>query len=595
MGDHSAAKGISSGRVEVAYRKAKPPTDPSARRRPFEPGTERLGAGSVHSKGGLPLPCDITVERDTAMPLRDGTTIYVDIFRPSGGADLPSVIGWGPYGKEGGSLALDDFPMRAGVPRGVVSGLQMFEGPDPAFWCAHGYAVVNADPRGVGYSEGDIAFWGAQEARDGYDLVEWVAQQPWSNGKVGLTGNSWLAILQWFIAAEHPPHLAAIAPWEGASDLYRDDLMRGGIPNPGFNDSIISGLSGQGYVEDTSAMAKAYPLMNSYWEDKAAPLEKIDVPAYVVASWTNHLHSRGTLEAFRRLASADKWLRVHNTMEWHDYYTPRYRDELLRFFDRYLRGLNNGWDAMPHVRLSVLDAGGTDDVDRPEDRWPPERFEPRKLYLDAGSSVLTDRLPLPTEQVRYRADDGDSAASFGYAFSRDVEIIGYPKLLLWVEAVGSNDMDLFVQLQKLSKRGRLLASQTMPLPNKVATLLARLASRLKLKQTGLLFFTGPAERLRVSHRELDPERSTPTEPFHTHTSEQPLSEGEIVPVEVGLGPIAMRFRAGEQLRVVIAGHDLVRFPVPGAPPVLRNTGEHVIHTGAERDSHLLIPVADAVG
>ena len=76
--------------------------------------------------------------------------------------------------------------------------------------------------------------WDRQEGRDCYDVVEWLTEQEWCSGKVGMSGTSYLAVAQWFTAAEQPPHLAAINPWEGVSDVYRDLVMRGGIPDTGF-------------------------------------------------------------------------------------------------------------------------------------------------------------------------------------------------------------------------------------------------------------------------------------------------------------------------------------------------------------------------
>lgn len=82
----------------------------------------------------------------------------------------------------------------------------------------------------AGDSEGDIRYWGTAEGRDGYDAIEELAKLPWSNGKIGLAGNSWLAMSQYYIAAEEPPHLAAIAPLEGLADGFREESFRGGIP-----------------------------------------------------------------------------------------------------------------------------------------------------------------------------------------------------------------------------------------------------------------------------------------------------------------------------------------------------------------------------
>lgn len=152
--------------------------------------------------------------------------------------------------------------------------MQKFEGPDPAYWVQHGYAIINPDVRGAYNSEGIILFFGSDYGRDGEDLIEWTAQQPWSNGKVGMSGNSWLAISQWFVAAQNPKHLAAFAPWEGLSDCYREVATRGGVVMPEFvkmlTDSFAS--TDDGGVEDCIAQLEN-PTIDKYWDDKAADLE----------------------------------------------------------------------------------------------------------------------------------------------------------------------------------------------------------------------------------------------------------------------------------------------------------------------------------
>ena len=591
--------------MEVLYRKARPVDDPIGRYPGFQPGTTTLKAGTVVKPGALALPCDILFERDVAVPLRDGVTLYADVFRPADDADLPAIVAWSPYGKQGGFEDLDHMPFRAGVPKAAVSGLQKFEGPDPAYWCAHGYAVLNVDSRGAFMSEGDVHFWGGQDGRDGYDVVEWIAAQEWSNGRVGLAGNSWLAIAQWFIAAERPPHLAAIAPWEGLVDVYRYDVCRGGIPDTGFMERTIDGTCGNGRVEDPPAMLKRHPLMNEYWRDKAARVEEIEAPAYVVASWTNPVHSHGTLPGFERLGAEKKWLRVHNTMEWPDFY--QHQDDLNRFFDRYLNGAENGWESTPRVRLSVLDPGDSDVVDRPEREFPPARTQFVPLYLDAtaeeggrAGGTLASESPSAERVTEYSADHGKEStgrenaareAVFTYTFDRDTEVVGYLKLRLWVEARGAEDMDVFVKVQKLSRRGRLLFVPTIPVPSRLMRRVLPLLFRRGKKELALIYFTGPDGRLRVSRRALDPERSTPARPHLSFDRDAPLSPGESVPVEIALRPLGMRWRAGEQLRLVVAGYNLSPVPLPGvAAPRLVNQGTHLIHTGGRYDSHLLLPV-----
>jgi predicted acyl esterase len=191
----------------------------------------------------------------------------------------------------------------------------------------------------------------------------------------------------WFSAAERPPHLAAIAPWEGMSDYYRNMALRGGIPTGDeFVDFILTNfVRGTGTVEDVPRNVIDNPLYNAYWQSKRAEVEKIDVPAYVVASWTQ-LHSSGTLAAYRALTS-EKWLRVHNTHEWPDFYEQKHIEELRRFFDHYLLGADNGWESTPRVRLSVIDPGGTDVVDQAETEFPLSRTTFQALYLDGDNLI----------------------------------------------------------------------------------------------------------------------------------------------------------------------------------------------------------------
>lgn len=112
-----------------------------------------------------------------------------------------------------GTTLLEDFPLRAGVPKHWLSGLQKWEAPDPAWWCQHDYAIINVDTRGAFTSEGDLILHGHQEAEDGAEFTTWVSEQPWCSGKVAFTGNSWLAMMQWKIGSLRPKGLSALAPW----------------------------------------------------------------------------------------------------------------------------------------------------------------------------------------------------------------------------------------------------------------------------------------------------------------------------------------------------------------------------------------------
>jgi hypothetical protein len=522
----------------------------------FFPGapSETVPAGTILAPGTKALPCDIIWEHDVPIVLRDGITIYVDIFRPAGATGkLPTLIGWSPYGK---SLPHDPTEHFMGtVPGEWVSGLTRFEGPDPAFWCNEGYAVINVDNRGAFMSEGKIHYWGSVDSADGYEVIEWAAQKEWSNGKVGLYGTSWFAISQWFIAATQPPHLAAIAPW-GAHlfDQYRYEFYRGGIPNWFFNMYITSGMTGgdisgvnPNLAEQPWKMVEEgrFPLMAPYWEDKIADMKNIKIPTYIAGPYGVDI------EGFKAISSKKKWLRIHNAGEWHDQYDPVSVQDVLSFYDRYLKGVSNDWEKTPAVRLTVLDPGGTE-VDRTASSWPLKETQYRKFFLDASNGTLSRHPTVKESSVSY--DALTEQTTFTITFPEDTDVVGHLKLRLWVETDGNNDMDLFATVRKVN-----------PADEKD-------------------FSVGPNGQIRASLRELDPELSTHFQPVHKFRENKFLSEGQLVPVDIDLLTTGLIFRAGETLRLTVAGNKLAGT----AHPV--NVGNHIIHTGLKHQSYLQLPI-----
>ena len=128
----------------------------------------------------------LRIERNVAVPLRDGVRILIDIYTPQlASQPLPLLLGWSPYGKHNVS---DRLPWPAAdVASGWISRHTAFEAPDPLYWCRNGYAVVYPDPRGSWYSEGELRHGGIGEAEDCHDLIEWLGRRPWSNGRIGMT------------------------------------------------------------------------------------------------------------------------------------------------------------------------------------------------------------------------------------------------------------------------------------------------------------------------------------------------------------------------------------------------------------------------
>ncbi|MFE6365801.1 CocE/NonD family hydrolase [Streptomyces sp. NPDC057806] len=555
----------------------------------FEPGTRTLEAGSQIAPPFKPLPVDIVLDKDVAVTLRDGVTIHVDVFRPAGAEKVPVIVAWSPYGKGQGTSAsvMGIFGM-VGLDNAVVSGLAKFEGPDPAYWCARGYAICNPDIRGVANSEGDSVVWDRQEGRDCYDLIEWLGVQDWCTGKVAMSGTSYLAVSQWFTAAEQPPHLAAINPWEGVSDVYRDLVLRGGMPDTGFAEQLQNNsFWGNGRREDILTEAERHPLMDDLWENKIPEFERITTPAYVVASYSNTLHTAGTFRAWRRMASEGKWLRIHNTQEWPDYYDEANTEDLRRFFDRYLKGEDNGWEQTPRVRYSLLDLHGGDRVNLPAEQFPPADVQLTKYYLDGRSRTLTTQAPSAEATAGYTVGSNPDVVSFVTRFDQETVLVGYPKAHLWVEAKGHDDMDLFVLVQKLDAYGTPL--QQFTVPNQGA-----LIQDVTERGASILRYKGSDGRLRVSMRHLDEALSTEDVPAHSFDRVEKLSAGEVVDIEIDLLPLGLTFSPGEQLRFVVSGRSLLGTMMPGNREYAAdNKGQHIVHTGGERASYLQLPVKPA--
>lgn len=506
----------------------------------------------------------IICEQDVAVKMRDGVTIYTDIFRPKNSTDqIPVIVSWSWFGKRPGE-GMSEWQIM-GVPPQTVSNLAKFESPDPMYWCYNGYAVANVDVRGAGHSEGNVHMFTHQDSEDGYDFIEWIAQQEWCNGKVGMAGNSGVAMHQWRIAAYQPPHLACIAPWEATTDLYRESIYEGGIPALSFNEFIAAQVTGPGGVDDQVAMARKYPFMNGYWQDKIPDFSKIRLPIYATAGFS-HFHLRGSVQAFRKAKSRKKWIRMHRDFEWPDSYNPDNLEDLKRFYDRYLKDIHNGWELTPKVRIDVMDAFDCDyQVQRKENEFPLERTEYKRYYLDATSMTMQDRPVVQTSSVSYEGNTQE--AVFDMEFTEDTELTGYISLRLFVEADGHDDMDMFFNIQKADKDGNWIPWTTLGEPH-----------------------PGAWGKCRVSHRELDPELSTKFQPIMAHKRELKLSKGEIVPIDVEIVPSSRIWHKGEKLRIQIAGRYIREGWFEPLAWDTDNHGNHIIHTGGEYESYIQVPV-----
>ncbi|KAH6687382.1 X-Pro dipeptidyl-peptidase C-terminal non-catalytic domain-containing protein [Plectosphaerella plurivora] len=571
----------------------------------LNPHTEVLPAGWVHPNHpkARALTCDILVEHDVAVTMRDGARLYADIYRPANSPEgqasppVPAVICWSPFGKKANGIEVLRYttPWNLGLPDDTLSGLEKFEAPDPAEWVPRGYAIVNIDNRGCGDSEGIMACHGFQESYDGHDTVEHIAALPWCSGSVGLAGNSHLAIAMWGTAAQRPPSLKAIAPWEGCGDLYREHFARGGIYCGDMFDELIVKhmLRGRNGIESPRLMFERSPLMSSWWAEKRPDMSRINIPTYITGTWTNTMHGMGSIRGWLEAGTQDKWLRFHPWQEWYDLWGDGgSRAELLRFMDRYLKGERNGWeDDTPRVRMALLRFGNKTPQSHEgivETAFPPERTRYVRAFLRADGTAALEgegKIEDPESVVKYDATSSEGA-SFTHRFTKTTRIMGLPKAVLYMSCPDHDDLDVYVTLEKLDAEGRQMENLNIPWRGVPIDSIDEMTPEQK---TEVVTYKGPMGVLRASHRAIDEAKSMhPHWPFHPHDREDKIAPGTVVRLDVGIWAMGIEYEAGEQIRIVVSGRSrqVSNF---GSDRHSLNRGKHLLHLGGEYASHVVLP------
>ncbi|RMZ72005.1 X-Pro dipeptidyl-peptidase C-terminal non-catalytic domain-containing [Pyrenophora seminiperda CCB06] len=588
---------------QVANLAVKPPKVGENGYQGFNPHKETLKKGYQSRDGARALSEDMIVEHDVAVKVRDGCTLYCDIYRPvssDSGTKVPAIVAWSPFGKKHTGIdMMSKVKWGCGVPAGCLSGLERFEGPDPAEYCPRGYAVVNVDARGSGDSEGDIVIMGKQEGEDGHDVIEELAKMDWCTGNIGLAGNSHLGIVQWFIAATQPPSLKAIAPWEACGDLYREQFVRGGQWDNGLFDFITEHvIRGKHGLEDFKEMYKRSSTMNPYWEDKRAEIEKINIPTYIVASYSSFVHTMGSIRGWMQIASKDKWLRWDPYQEWYDLWAVRSSiDELALFFDRYLKNdVSNAWEKTPRVRMASLQYGDSPPIDPIiVSDFPIPETDYRTLYFTSDKKLAATPEPTPSK-ISYNSESGTQPvahAAFTHTFTKPTRLMGLPKAILHMSTPTYNDMIVYVLIRKLDSAGRPMIAINIPLS---ACPYASTTQIPPSDYSNLMIYYGPTGILRASHRKTDPSRALhPQYPFHTHDEVQKVKPGEVVRLEIGLWAMGMEFEAGEGISVQVSGeYPLVQEFGPQKKVEMeeRNKGVHEVCLGGEWASCVVLPFVE---
>jgi uncharacterized protein len=512
----------------------------------------------------------MVIEKDVVVPLRDGGHVVANVFRPVGAERSPVIVNHSPYGKDVhfGSFwpelyaeLRDEHPEITGQSSLRHLG---FETPDPEVWTRLGYVVVRVDSRGAGKSPGFLQPNSPQEFEDAYDAVEWAGTQPWSNGRVGLLGISYYAAGQWMIAQRRPPHLAALQPWQGTSDFYRDRTRQGGIFSSGFVEfwweSVYTNQHGNPesrYVDyftgerNTGPALSAdelaanrvdyvqdvldHPLEDAWYQARSADLGKIDTPVLVGANWGGlQVHLRGTLLGFTGVASNQKWLRVQRGSYFLSFYHPDNVETQRRFFDRFLKGDEDAWLDEPAVQvvLRSSDDGVEEEVVATD--WPLPQTEELRLHLDSSAMTLGTEPPRGTARATYAAASG--AAVFATApLEEPLEFAGPVSLSLRV-ASSTTDADLFAVLRAYRPDGTEVVFKAASGPDSPVSL----------------------GWLRASHRRVDPRRSGFLRPFHTHDVVEPLTPGEEYDLEVEIWPASLHLPRGSRLELTVQGRDFAR-------------------------------------
>ncbi len=547
------------------------------------------------------------VEKDVLIPVSDGHHLRANVYRPEGEGNYPVLMSLGIYGKDihfadGYKPQWDRLQiLNPALCEGSSGHHLRWEKIDPERWVPDGYVVISVDGRGSGKSPGYLDPFSPRETQDYYDCIEWAAEQPWSTGKVGLIGISYLSIKQWQVAALQPPHLAAICPWEGGCDLYRDWSHHGGIfsnlfPTAWWPRQVLPNQHGNGAThhrdretgERTTGDALSedllranrtdhaddllrHPLDDAWYRQRSPDLGRIAVPLFSAGNWGGPgLHLRGNIEGFMRAGSRQKWLDMHIGTHFESFYLPSYIARQKRFFAHFLKGEDNGWDREPIIRLEIRSPDGASP--RFENEWPLVRTQWQRLYLDAGSRMLAEE-PSPTPATTSFLALGDGVSFLTEPFVEETEFTGPLMARLWISS-STCDADIFATLRLIDPNGREVvfagASDTEPVAR---------------------------GWLRASHRKLDLAMSRPDRPYHSHDEIQMLEPGRAYALDVEIWPTSIVCPPGYHLALTIQGRD---YEAPGVSGrILHNSeadrprvifdGRTTILTGPEHESYLLLP------
>lgn len=563
------------------------------------------------------------IDWDMPIQMDDGLILRADIFRPVHDGKFPVLLTYGPYGKglsfqEGYKTAWEIMEKEnPDVMRGSSNKYQNWEVVDPEKWVPNEYVCIRIDSRGAGRSPGFMAHNNARETKDIHLCIEWVAKQSWSNGKVGMNGISYYASNQWRAAASQPPHLAAICVWEGWNDAYRESNRHGGIActfrknwmemqvktvqhgvgergkrSPITGDTVCGPetLSEEELfknVENVWKMVIDQEMLTDWYMERTADLSKVKVPVLSAANWGGQgLHGRGNFEGYVRAASSQKWLEVHGGSHWAPFYTDYGIDLQKRFFDHFLKGIDNGWNKTAPITLLVRSPGEKFEK-REEFEWPLARTIWTSVFLNPQKNTLEQNAILNDTQITYETM-GDGITFSLPKQTEEVELTGPMALKLFVSS-STVDADIFAVVRVFDENDKEL------------TFHGALDPHTPIAQGWL----------RASHRKLDKAKSLPYRPWHTHDEKQALTPGEIYEMDIEIWPTCVVVPKGYRIALTIRGKDYeydgqaavlsnMKNPMKGCGPFMHDDetdrppaifdSKVTLHMGPNHPAQLLLPV-----
>ncbi len=520
-----------------------------------------------------PLPPGVKLEENVYVKMRDGVKIAVDIYRPEAEGRYPAILGMLPYMKE-----LQQWPPML---------THSIEAGNTGFFVSKGYVHVIAQVRGTGFSQGQWNNLDTKEQQDGYDLVEWIAKQPWCNGNVGMLGDSYFAMIQYLVAAQRPPHLKCIVPYDGNTDIYRDLCYQGGLFYAWFMGMWLPDTIDQalwpGPIEGKLPPANLLVDMLShaedgpyYWErDGATKIDKIDVPVLSITPQT-FVHVRGQLYVYPMIKSPKKLVVLNPAGAFaHVQFiqNPLLSAYILRWFDHWLKGIDTGIMGEPEV--AILDSGTQEW--RYENQYPLARTKWTKYYLrsnPAGPStqapygLMNVELPTNEQPDRYKFPDSAGLVFFGqpvlaYAtppLSQDLRVWGPISFTLYGSST-TLDTAWFVYLGEVAPDGKVT-----------------------------LFNKGI---LKASFREVDESKSRPGQPFHSFQNPVLPEANKVYEYQIELRPIFHTFKAGYKIWIQIASIDFeyqMLLHSVYSSEMLPVPAENVVYHDSAHPSHVLLPV-----